>query len=111
MQFVRGLLNTVRMSVTLQYALLLSHRLTALCFMFFVLCYILINCFMFLNLFVLMFVFLSSMLCFLFCVFSLFVLFCILFLLLYIALSFLFLYQFADRCHRVETKLQLINVI
>jgi len=44
--------------------------------------------------------------CFLFCVFCAFVLFYVLLLLLYLSISFLFLYKFTDRCHRVETQLQ-----
>ena len=48
--------------------------------------------------------------CFLFCVFCVcvcfFFVFCVLFLLLYIVVSFLFLYKFADLCHRAETQLQ-----
>jgi len=41
------------MWITVQYVLLLSHCLLAICFMSFVLCYVLINCFMFLNLYLL----------------------------------------------------------
>jgi hypothetical protein len=51
-----------------------------------------------------MFVFLFFKFCFLFCVFFVFVLF----VLMYIVVPFLFVYKFTDRCHRVETKLQLI---
>ena len=43
----------VCMWVTLQYVLLLSHSLIAICFMSFVLCYVMINCFVRFNLFVL----------------------------------------------------------
>ena len=52
-----------------------------------------------------MLVFLFCM-CFIFCVFCVFVLFCVLFFLLYIAVYLLFLYQFIDHCHRLETQLQ-----
>jgi hypothetical protein len=48
---------------------------------------------------------------FLFCVLCVFVLFCVLFLLLYISVPFLFFYKFTDRCHRVETQLQYINIM
>ena len=58
-----------------------------------------------------MFVFLFCMCCFLFCVFCVFVLFCVLFLPTYIVVHFIFVYNFIDLCHRVETQLQLINII
>ena len=45
--------SVVWMWITVQYVLLLSHCLLAICFMSFVLCYVLINCFMFLNLYLL----------------------------------------------------------
>ena len=48
---------------------------------------------------------------FLFCMFCVSVLFCVLFLLIYIVVSFLLLYKFTDHCHRMETQLQLINII
>jgi len=43
---------------------------------------------------------------YLFYVFGVFGLLCVLFLLLYIAVSLLFLYNFADHSHKVETQLQ-----
>jgi hypothetical protein len=51
------------------------------------------------------------MICFLFCVFCAFVLFSALFILFYMVISFLFVYQFTDHCHRVDTQLQLKNYI
>jgi hypothetical protein len=59
------------------------------------------------------------MLIFLFCMFIFysaysvffFLYFFVLFILLCIAVSVLFLYKFTDNCHRVETPLQLINII
>jgi hypothetical protein len=73
-------------------------------------CYVPINCCMILNLFVFFHFFglyiLLSILCFLsFCIF-----FCLLFLPVYLVVYFLFVYNFTDHCHRVETKLQLINI-
>jgi hypothetical protein len=50
------------------------------------------------------------MFCFPFCMFCVFILFCPLFLLMYTVVYFLFVYNFTDHCHRVETKLQLINL-
>ena len=98
MQFVCGLLH-----------FLLSRCRTAICFMSFALCYVLINCFIF---FIIrfMFVFLFSMLCFLFCVFCVFVLFYVLILPMYIV-YFLLVYNFTDHCHRLETQLKLINIV
>ena len=52
-----------------------------------------------------MFVSLFCTFCFRFCVF------CVLFLLVCLVVSFLFMYMFTDHCHRVETQLQLINII
>lgn len=46
-----------------------------------------------------------------FCVVCVTVLFFVLLLLMYIVVYFLFVYIFADRCHRVETQLELINII
>ena len=40
-----------------------------------------------------------------------FVLRCVLFPPMHIVVDFLFVYNFTDHCHRVETQLQLINVI
>jgi hypothetical protein len=54
-----------------------------------------------------MFILVFCMFCFLCSVFCGFVLF----LLMYIVVSFLFVYKFTDRCHRVETQLKLINII
>ena len=51
------------------------------------------------------------MFCFLFCVFCYFVLYCVLFLPVYIIVYFLSVHKFADHRHRVETQLQLINII
>jgi len=45
------------------------------------------------------------------CVFCVFVWFCILYLPMYIVAYFLFVYNFTNHCHRVETQLQLINII
>ena len=39
-----------------------------------------------------------------------FLLFCVLFR-MYIVVSFLFFFKFTDHCHRVETQMQLINII
>jgi len=101
------------MWVTVQYVLLPSHCLITICCMSFVLCYVIINCLMRFNLFVL-------------CSFSCFVRFtfyfvCSVFLyFLCIASPLLFsicvqfytiVYNFTDRCHRVETQLLLINII
>ena len=58
------------------------------------------------------YVFLLCMFCFLFCVFCVFVLFCLLFLPTYRFVYFLFFaYNFTNHSHRVETQLQLINII
>jgi hypothetical protein len=45
--------------------------------------------------------------------FALYFPFCVfvLFLLMYIVVSFLFLYKFTDKCHRVEAQMQLLNMI
>jgi uncharacterized membrane-anchored protein YitT (DUF2179 family) len=51
------------------------------------------------------------MFAFLFCMFCIFVLFCALCLLIYTVISFLFSCKFTDHCHRVETQLQLVNII
>ena len=48
---------------------------------------------------------------FLFFAFFAFVLFRVLFLPVYIFVYFQFVFKFTDHCHRVETKLQLINII
>jgi hypothetical protein len=96
------------MWVTVQYVLL-SHCLRALCFISCALCYVLINFLCFIYSF--LFVFLFCKFCFLFCVFCVFVMFCALFLPLYIIVYFKFVYNFTDHCHRVETQLQLINII
>ena len=71
---------------------------------------ILINIFRFLII-RFMFVFLFCMFCFLFCVFCVFVLFCVLFLPMYMVVYFLFVYNFTDHCHQVETQLQLRNIV
>lgn len=76
----------------------------AICFMSFVLYYVLINCFIF-NLFI-------------FCLFSCFVRFAFYFVLrvfvlflMYIVVYFIYVYNFTDNCHRVDIQLQLINII
>jgi len=96
----------------LKYVLLLSHCFIVICFMSFALCYVLINCFMFFNLFVL-YLF-SCFLCFAFyfvCHVSVY--FCVLFIPVHIIVYsyFLFMYNFTDHCHRVENRLQFINTI
>jgi len=58
-----------------------------------------------------MFVFLFCTFSCLFCVFCVFVLLCVLFLPMHIVIYILFVYNFTDHRHRVETQLQLINVI
>jgi hypothetical protein len=67
-----------------------------------------------------MYVFLSCMFWCVFCLRCVFVLSCVLFLYCFvccfspsidIAVYFLFVNNFADRCHQVETQLQLINII
>jgi hypothetical protein len=72
--------------------------------------YVLINCFIFLIIRFLL-VFLFCTFCLLYCVFCVFVLFCVLFLPIHVVVYCLFVYNFTDHCHRVETQLQLINVI
>ena len=58
------------------------------------------------------FVFVFFFLCFAFYfVFCVFVLFCVLFLPMHIVVYFLFVYNYTDHCHRVETQLQLKNII
>ena len=37
--------------------------------------------------------------------------FCVLFLPMYMVIYFLFMYNFTDHCHQVETQLQLRNVV
>jgi len=70
----------------------------------------LINVLCFFNVFLLCFS--SSFVCFAFYfVFRVFVLFCVLFLPMYIVVYFLFVYNYTDHCRRVETQLQLINII
>jgi len=76
--------------------------------MFFAL-YVLINCFVIFN-YSPYVCFLVLYVCFLFCVFFVLVLFCVLFRPMYI-LRFIFVHTFTDHCHRVETQLQLINII
>ena len=92
------------------YVFLLSRCLIAICCMSFAVCYVLINCFILLIV-RFMFVFLFCMLGFLFCMFFVFVLFCVLFLPMYTVVYFLLVYNFTDHFHRVETKLQLINIV
>jgi len=60
-----------------------------------------------------MFVLLSYMFCFLLCVFRVFVLFCVLFLPMYTLVVgyFLFVYNYTDHSHWVETQKQLINFV
>jgi hypothetical protein len=90
MQFVCGLLYC-----TLSHCFVyLSHCLLCTRFRF---CYSFYDC--------LFFVPFASTLCVLH-----FPLSCTVFLLMYIC-SFLFVYSFTDRCHRVKTQLQLINAI
>ena len=86
MQFVCGLLYSV---------------MSAVWFVSFALCCVLIpGSIFFIIRF--MFVFLFCMFCFLFCVLS---------LLMYIVVSFLSVCKFTDHRHRVETQLQLMNII
>jgi hypothetical protein len=77
----------------------------ALCLLPFVMFYLLvfIICFML--------VFFFCMFYFLFNVFHVFVLFCVLFFLMYIIVSFLFVYKCMDHCHRLETQLQLVDIV
>ena len=76
--------------------------------MSFSLSYILIKCFMYFNLTIVCFsFFVCAAFCVLCSVFCVFVLFCVLF---YIVVNFLFVYNFADHCHWVETQFQLINM-
>jgi hypothetical protein len=56
------------------------------------------------------YVFLLCMFCFLFCVFYVFVLFCLLFFPMHRFVYF-FAYNFTNHSHRVETQLQLINIM
>ena len=77
--------------------------LFALCILLFLIFYV-FNCSFHVN-------GLAVYVCFLCCVFCVFFIFCVLFLLLYIAVSLLSVYNFTDRCQRVETQLQLINMI
>ena len=96
-----------RMWVTVQYVLLLSDCLTAVCFMSFALCCVIINCFAFFLIypfhvcFLVLYVFLSILcaLCFVYCFSPSIYL-----------LIFLFVCNFTDHCHRVETQLHLINI-
>jgi hypothetical protein len=114
------------MCVTVQCAWFLTHRLIAIClcvllfFMFNDSYHVLTVRFMlvvWLCIFVLCVVYvcvlccvcLFSMLC-MFVFYVVYCVFCVLFLLLYITVSLLFVYNFTDCCHRVETQLQLINI-
>ena len=123
------------MWVTVQHVFLLSHCLSSTCFMPFALCYFLINyfvflfiCFMFIFLFfytgwtksrytVIYILYTVCLLlahlvfCILFCVFGVFVLFCILFSSRVSGCLFSIRVQFTGHCHRMETQLQLINII
>ena len=92
-------------------------------FMYFALCYVLINCFMFLIIrfyfiffnfflfFIYLFIYLFLYVVLSICVFCVFVLFCILFLPMYIEVYFLFVYNSTHHCHRTEPQLQLIHII
>ena len=94
---------------TVQYAFFLSHCLIAICFMSFVLCYVIINCFMCFNLLVLRSF--SCFVCFTFyfmC--SVFLYFLCIVSPQYIVVYFLSVYNFTDHCHRVKTQLQLTNI-
>jgi len=51
------------------------------------------------------------MFCFLFCVFCVSVLLSVLFLPTYKVVYFLFVYNFTEHCHRVETQMRLISII
>ena len=96
------------MWVTVQYVLL-SHCLIALCFTSCALCYVLIIFFLcfFYSFYVCFLVFyvLLSILCDLF--------FCNVLCIVSpdVYNYFIFVYNFTDHCHRVETQLQLINII
>jgi hypothetical protein len=91
--------------------LLLSDSFFAICFMYFVFCYVLVNCFVFLN-YLCYVCFLILYVCFLFCVICVF--YCFVY---YFSpctntpVCFIFVYKFTYHCHRVETQLQLINII
>jgi hypothetical protein len=98
------------MWVPVQYVLLLSHCLIAICFMSFVLCYVVINCFMCFHLFVLCSF--SYFVCFTFYfVSSVFLHFLCIVSPQYIIVYFLFVYNYTDHCHRVEIQLQLIKIV
>ena len=81
-----------------------SCCLVAICFMPFALCYVIIDCCIFLNLFV-CFLVLKVLLSILgvlrFCIFL-----CIVSPHIYIVGYFSFLYKFTDHCHRMATQLQ-----
>jgi len=97
--------DAVCMWVTVQYVLSLSHRLFAICIMSFTLC-----CSNYLYYFLsirFMFVLSFCMFCFLFCAHCV----CVLFLPMYTVVYFLFVYNFTDHCHRLETQMQLRKLI
>jgi len=84
--------------------------LIVICFKSFAFCYVLINCFMFFNY------------SFYVCCLVLYVLLCVLCVLCFcivlcivspmcIVVYFLFVYRCTNHCHRVETQLQLVNII
>jgi hypothetical protein len=87
-----------------------SCSLIATCFMSFALCHVLINCFTFLIIRCIS-VFLLRMFCCPLCAFCVFVLYCVFFLPTYVTVYFASVYKYTDHCHRVETQLQLINII
>ena len=100
----------VRYCTVCLVVVVVQMSLIAICFMSFVHCYVIINCFMCFHLFVL-----SSFSCFV-CFTFYFV--CSLFLYFLCTVSpqnivvyFLFVHNFTDHCHRVEIQLQLIHII
>jgi len=105
----RGFIVTQFVWVSVQNVFLLSHCLIAISFMYFVLCYVLINCFKFFNYSFFMF---DALVCTFYFLFSLFCVFilsclspCIKVFILY------FLYNFTVHFHWVSAQLQLINII
>jgi len=93
----------VCMWVTVQYVMLLSRCLIAICFTPFALRYVLINCIILIIHFT--FVFLFGKFYFLFSEFCVFILFCVLFLSMYVVVYFLVVCSFTDHCHRKNSRL------
>ena len=87
--------------------MLLSICLIAICFTSFALAYVLINCFVFFIIRFVCFLVLYEYVLLLFCVFCVFVLF----LPMYIVFYFLFVYNFTDHCHLVDTQMHVLNSI